>query len=197
MTKSSSETLQATDKEWITFPGGELEGKRPKVLCQACRQHLQQAARNGGDAASARRPLCFRCYRAELERVGALKAAGQLDTASDARFQCGLPFEPVNMSRLAVLKDERVAARAAASAGAGRFTDRRRQAQIAARHALQSIGAGLKIRLEADAPHGERSASGINTSGTSAAAREPAMAAAIHAAELQLPESWLPFVVSQ
>ena len=196
MTKSSSETLAATDNEWITFPGGELEGKRPKVLCQACRQHLQQAARSG-DAPSARRPLCFQCYRAELERVGVLKAAGQLDTSSDVRFQCGLPFEPVNMSRLAVLKDERVAARAAASAGAGRFADRRRQAQIAARHALQSIGAGLKVRLDADAPRDEKSASGINTPETSAAAREPAMAAAIYAAELQLPESWLPFVVSQ
>ena len=196
MTKSSSETLQAADSEWITFPGGELEGKRPKALCPACRQHLQQAVRNG-DAASARRPLCFQCYRAELERESALKAAGQLDTASDARFQCGLPFEPVNTSRLAALKDQRVAARTAASAGAGRFTRRRRQAQIAARHALQSIGAGLKVRLEADAPDDERSASGINKPETSSAAREWTMAAAIHAAELQLPESWLPFVVSQ
>ena len=196
MTKSSSETLQATDKEWITFPGGELEGKRPKVLCQACRQHLQQAARNG-DTPSARRPLCFQCYRAELERVGALKAAGQLDTSSGARFQCGLPFDPVNTSRLAALNDQRLAARAAASAGAGRFADRRRRAQIAARHALQSIGAGLKVRLDADAPHDEKSASGINTPETSAAARAPAMAAAIHAAELQLPESWLPFVIAR
>ena len=180
MTKSPSETLQATDSEWMAFPGGELEGRRPKALCPACRQHLQQAVRNG-DAARARRPLCFECYRAELERERALNAAGQLDTASDERWQCGLPFEPVNRSRLAALKDQRVAARTAAYAGAGRCTDRRRQAQIAARHALQSM----------------RPASGINVPETPAAARERAMAAAIHAAELQLPESWLPFVMAR
>ena len=32
-------------------------------------------------------PLCFQCYRAELEREKALKAAGQLETASEARFR--------------------------------------------------------------------------------------------------------------
>ena len=28
---------QVITEEWVTFPGGELEGKRPKVLCSACR----------------------------------------------------------------------------------------------------------------------------------------------------------------
>ncbi len=172
MTKSSSEIPQTTD--WMPFPGGELEGKRPKALCPSCRERLQRAA-HGVGVESTRRPLCFRCYRAELEREKALKAAGQLDTASDARFQCGLPFEPVNSVRLAALNDRRTAARSAAYAGAGRFTDRRRQAQLAARHALQAIGAGLK------------------TPGSV----EREMVAAIHAAELQLPESWLPFVASR
>jgi hypothetical protein len=55
--------------------------------------------------------------------------------------------------------------------GAGRYVDKRRQAQIAARHALQRIAAGVQAR-------------GVTL-------------AAIHAAELQLPEAWLPFVVSR
>jgi hypothetical protein len=62
----------------------------------------------------------------------------------------------------------------------GRFADRRRQAQIAARHALQRIAAGL---------------AGNGAYRPTLADREREMAAAIHAAELQLPESWLPFVV--
>ena len=126
-----------------------------------------------------RHPLCFQCYRADLEREKTLRAAGRLDTASDARFQFVLPLEPVNHSRLAALKDERTSARAMALAAAGRFADRRRHAQIAARQALQSIAAGLHQR---QAPLD---------------ARNRVMSAAIHAAELQLPESWLQFVVSQ
>jgi hypothetical protein len=55
--------------------------------------------------------------------------------------------------------------------GAGRYVDKRRQAQIAARHALQQIAAGVQTR--------------------------GAAMAAIHAAELQLPEAWIPFVVSR
>jgi hypothetical protein len=56
-------------------------------------------------------------------------------------------------------------------AGAGRYADKRRQAQIAARHALQQIAAGIQSR--------------------------GAVMSAIHAAELQLPEAWIPFVVSR
>jgi hypothetical protein len=115
------------------------------------------------------RTLCFQCYRAELDRERALRAAGDLDTASSERFQSALPFEAVNTSRLERLRAERAASRVTMQAGAGRFVDRRRRAQIAARHALQQIATGHY--------------------------RE--MAAAVHAAELQLPESWLPFVVSR
>jgi hypothetical protein len=107
-----------------------------------------------------------------------LRAAGQLDTASEERFQVQLPFEPVNTSRLAMLKEDRADARAAAVIGVGRFVDKRRHAQIAARHALQTIAAGLRTRQFA----------GDNVRATEMA---------IHAAELQLPESWLPFVVSR
>ena len=138
-----------------------------------------QARRDG----LAGRTLCFQCYRAEIDRDRALKAAGELDTASVERFQTALPFEPVNRPRLEMLKVERATARGATLATtSGKFADRRRQAQIAARHALQRIAATLPGSI------GDRRASADH-------ARE--MAAAIHAAELQLPESWLPFVVSR
>jgi len=123
--------------------------------------------------------LCFQCYRAELDRERALQAAGELDTATDARFQSQLPFEPVNRSRLEMLKAERSEARRSAVQGIGQYVDKRRHAQIAARHALQQIASGLQARQLAPAVQAE------------------VMAAAIHAAELQLPDAWLPFVVSR
>jgi hypothetical protein len=178
MTKHSSEILQTADSEWISFPGGELQGKRPQALCPACRGRLQDAARLGA-APAARQPLCFECYRADLARERALVEAGRLDTASEARFQCVLPLEPVNKPRLAALKAARITARLAERSGAGQFVDRRHRAQIAARHALDAIGIGLRRQ------------------DVSPAVRSQVMAAAIHAAELQLPESWLPFIVSR
>jgi hypothetical protein len=184
-------TGQSAESEWITFPGGELEGRRPKVLCTACRARLEQAAAGPGGP-SARptssvggRALCFQCYRAELEREHALAAAGQLDTASVERFQAALPFEPVNVPRLEMLKVERLASRAASAHGVAQFVDKRRRAQIAARHALQRIVAGVTARKPA--LPGQPAASD----------RERTIAAAIHAAELQLPESWIPFVVAR
>jgi hypothetical protein len=179
------------DSDWIGFPGGELEGKRPKALCPACRALLQRRADGHegpmlgtcppGARPQPRRTLCFQCYRAEIDRDHALKAAGQLDTASSERFQTALPFEAVNRPRLEMLKVERSTARASALVtSSGRFADRRRQAQIAARHALQRIAAGL---------------AGNSAYAPTSADRAREIAAAIHAAELQLPESWLPFVV--
>jgi hypothetical protein len=179
----AQDSLQTTPDEWVSFPGGELEGRRPSTLCPACRAALRQAAAgHSGDPLSVRRAnrtLCFQCYRAGLERDRALRAAGTLDTASDARFQYQLPFEPINTGRLAVLKAERAEARGVMLQGIERFADKRRRAQIAARHALQAIAAGLART------RGERED------------RDRAYAMAIHAAELQLPESWLPFVVSR
>ena len=174
-------TNQVVTEEWVTFPGGELEGKRPKALCAACREALKRESATYGSSGNARRSrlLCFDCYRADLSRVRALKAAGELDTASEARFQTQLPFEPVNHSRLDLLKADRAEARTAASQGLGQYADRRRQAQIRARHALQSIAAGLKARQLTPAQQAE------------------AMASAIHAVELQLPDAWLPYVVSR
>jgi hypothetical protein len=172
---------QVLTDEWVTFPGGELEGKRPKVLCGACREALKQEASIYGPSGAVRRSrlLCFDCYRADLARARALKEAGDLDTASDARFQTQLPFEPVNHVRLETLKAARADVRATERQGIGQYADKRRHAQIQARHALQSIAAGLKARQLAPA------------------AQAQAMASALHAAELQLPEAWLPYVVSR
>ena len=125
------------------------------------------------------RPLCFQCFRLGLDRERALQTAVDLDTASAARFQSQLPFEPVNRGRLELLKVERSAARTVAALGVGRYVDRRRQAQIAARHALQQLATGLKANQLAPAVEAQ------------------AMAAAIHAVEIQLPDAWLPFVVSR
>ena len=144
MTAATEISKQVTDGEWVSFPGGELEGKRPKVLCAACRDVVNRAA--AGETVRPFRPraLCFQCYRAEIERERALKAAGELDTASVERFQSALPFEPVNRPRLEMLKVEHRAERTVVAASpVAKFTDRRRQAQIAARHALQRIAAGV------------------------------------------------------
>lgn len=180
--------------EWVTFPGGELEGRQPKALCADCREALKREAVSGHSApgtrhgtpstphpaAGTRRLLCFACYRAELDRHKAIAAAGQLDTASEVRFQFQLPFEPIDPQRLSMLKAEREAARIAHRATpTGPFVDRRRQAQIDARHALQQIAAGLKARTVAKAE------------------RDQAMASVFHAAEIQLPDAWIPFVMSR
>jgi hypothetical protein len=68
--------------------------------------------------------------------------------------------------------------------GVEKFADRRRRAQMAARHALQSI---LAVRPSRASASGEYASVLYDRS----------IAAALHAAELQLPESWLPFVVAR
>ena len=177
----SAQNHEVVTEEWVTFPGGELEGKRPKVLCAACREALKPESTASGPSGVTRRPrpLCFDCYRADLGRSKALREAGEIDTASEARFQTQLPFEPVNQARLESLKAARAEAREVASRGIGQYADRRRHAQIQARRALQAIAAGLEARQ------------------LTPAAQAQTMASAIHAAELQLPEAWLPYVVSR
>jgi hypothetical protein len=152
-----SAPAQVVEGEWVAMPGGELDGRRPSRLCGLCR--LRRAA------GAQPRAFCFTCYREEGLRRRALQAAASLDTASEERFQSGLPFEPINRPRLARLKAERLESRQL-RVGAARFADKRRHAQIAARHALQRLGIGLETR-------------------------------GLHAAELQLPEAWLPFVGSR
>jgi hypothetical protein len=171
---------QTVDREWVSFPGDELQAPRPTVLCAACRAKLQENLTSpAGPSNGSTRPVCFACYRATVERERALKAAGDLNTASEARFQSALPFEPVNRARLARLQVERSIARTTSLSGVGRYVDKRRQAQIAARHALQRIVVGLRERDAA------------------AEERDRVIWSATRAAELQLPEAWLPFVVSR
>ena len=197
-------TTQTVAHEWVSFPGGELEGQRPRALCPACRETLSAQAA-GGEARQRQLrsggTLCFQCYRANLDRERALRQAGDLDTSSDARFQQQLPFEPINEGRLAMLKQERAALhgetlhgetlggdtlRGAVLNAADRFADRRRRAQMAARRALQALVAARPSSREA------RGATSI-----ASAAYDRTIAAALHAAELQLPDSWMPFVVAR
>ena len=168
------------ESNWRPFPGGELEGLPSKALCPKCRE----SARHGtADRPRAQAALCFQCYSLDLERNRALRAAGELNTASEARFQSSLPFEPVNHARLTRLKAERQEARVTERKGAGMYIEKRRRAQIEARHALVTIFQGLKQRRH-------------SSIGDRAEARSTG-AAATFTGELQLPVSWLPFVVAQ
>lgn len=153
-------------EHWVPFPGGELEGQPPRALCPACREAL----RRGGPVIEGRRPLCFQCYREEVRREAALAAAATLDTASNERFQQQLPLEPVNRARLSMLRAERATT---ASAPGRQMVDRRRHAQIRARHALERIAVGLRQR-------------GVRPPGAGVMAEERALNAPI-------PESWRPF----
>jgi hypothetical protein len=139
---------QVVTDESSTFVGGELEQTGPKAMCPSCREALKREAAIYGLSGASRRSrlLCFDCYCADIERTRTFKAAGELNTASEARFQSQLPFEPVNRSRLGMLKTERSESRTAASRGIGQFVGKQRHAQIEARHALQAIAASLKAR---------------------------------------------------
>ena len=184
---------EVIEGEWVSFPGGELEGQKPRVMCPTCRERQRAAARaasgsavpghdrqsGGNDHGGAPSPICFECYRVDLARQRAFHAARNLNTASEARFQGSLPFEPIDRARLERLRAERATVRAAMKVGTARFIDKRRRAQIAARHVLDRLAAGL------------------GSHGASASDRERALADAVHAAELQLPDAWLPFVVSR
>ena len=173
---------EVVDSEWVGFPGGELEGRRPRVLCPACRAkrpaHPERRTPHP-ECGTPHQPLCFACYRASLERDRAIKAASALDTGTDARFQYVLPLEPVNRARLDGLRTVRESQRVQEQTGNGRYANRRRHAQIEARHALARVFAELRDRSEDTAvPLG-------------------AVADAVHAAELQLPAAWLPFVCAR
>ena len=146
--------------------------------CPSCREALKREAATYGPSSRRSRLLCFDCCRADLERARAFKAAGELDTASEARFQSQLPFEPVNRSRLEMLKAERSESRAAARRGISQYVDKQHHAQIEARHALQANAGSLKDRELAPA------------------AQVQAIPSVIHA-ELQLHDVLLPFAASR
>jgi hypothetical protein len=167
--------------EWVSFPGGELQGRRPNNEQANRSPHATHATLPSGGAHPTHQggTLCFQCFRAGLVRDRAVKAAGELDTATDERFQFVLPLESIDEARLSMLKGDRALARAEARQGAGEFVDRRRRAQIEARHVLHSVLAGVRSRQ------------------LPASLRDRQIASATHAAELQLPDAWLPFVVSR
>lgn len=169
--RTSVRASQTVEGTWVAFPGGELEGERPKLMCPACR-----------DRANHTGTLCFQCYRAGLARDRAIKAAAELQTASEARFQSALPFEPVNRPRLERLRVERATARAAMQTGSDRFLARQRRAQMTARHALQRLAAAAGLCPS----NPSNPLNPVNLD----------LDSALHAAALQLPESWLPFVMS-
>lgn len=180
MTHIAKPTPQLLEADWVPFAGGELEAPRPKVLCQDCRARLQRRATGAAAAAPRDRskrpdPLCFACHRADLQRERALKAAGELDTATDARFQFILPLAPVDRGRLARLKVERRESRVA-QIKASPFVDRRRQAQITAQQVLQRLAQGLRVR---GVVPGKQVA--LSTRG----------------GHVKLPDSWLPFAASR
>ena len=190
--------------EWVAFPGGELEGLRPRPRCPACRQlppdrasHSSAAVEPGrpgtlepsSAAVTGRtRPLCFQCYRLALTHERALKAAAEFTGASDERFHLARPFEPVNASRLTTLKIARERARAAAKEGPGACIERRRQGQIAARHALARLAEGLGTVSVGHGPGGRA---------THESAADVRASATQFQKSFQFPESWLPFVVSR
>jgi hypothetical protein len=137
--------MEVAENEWVPLPGGELEAPRQGALCPACRAARHASERSGAPAAGAR-TLCFECHRAEARRRRALAAAGRVFTGSEERLQTGLPFEPVDRVRLARLKTERMQARLAEARGPERHANRRRHAQLEARHALAAIARGLRAR---------------------------------------------------
>jgi hypothetical protein len=175
--------LAVVDEEWGSLPGGELEARRPKIVCPTCRERQRQAVRaqRGLEAGTPgpeprlhpQGPICFECYRVDLARERAMRAARNLHTASEERFRCSLPFEPVNRVRLEQLRAQRAAERAS-KRGSHRFADRRRQAQINARHTLDRLADGLLSHRVAEP------------------VRYP-----LSPVEGQLPDAWLPFVVSR
>jgi len=116
-----------------------------------------------------------------LERNRAFQAAAVLNTASEERFQAQLPFESVDKPRLHMLKAARSQVRVVAGTRQAGFAERRRRAQMAARRVMQSV----------------ISPAGAHEGAASLPDRARAITAALHAAELQLPESWIPFVVAR
>jgi hypothetical protein len=164
--------------EWIPFPGDELLGERPPVECAGCRNRASGVA----GAGSPKRTICFQCYRAHFERRRRLAASLEALSASEGRFLLTQPFESVDHERLARLRHTRELARADA-ARLSRFDRRRRDAQIAARHLLDSGGvAGAAQQRPAVAVSAARVVQAVASGG---------------AVPLQMPLAWLPFLMSR
>ena len=170
------ETRQTIQEEWVTFPGGELEGKRPKALCQRAARPKSGSRHRAYHGAPGTSSVVLPVLPG---RVGAIEPCSCWSARHSIRgtLQVQLPFEPVNEPRLAKLKWIAPSAQLRSSESAASSTSGVRHKSPHATRS-QMIAAGLRTRQLA----------GDNVR---------AMDMAIHAAELQLPESWLPFVVSR
>ena len=143
----------------LRFPGGELEGPRPKGLCPACRLRAFRASASQGSGRLERRrtrvPAPSPWARASspyLFPVLSRRPGARAGVAGGPQPQHRVRGA---LSRLAAVRaGEPRAARAPARgrwasdrrSAAARFADKRRHAQIAARHALDRIAAGLRSR---------------------------------------------------
>ena len=172
------------DSDWVGFPGGELEGKRPKALCPACRDGPSAPGRRatGPTPSCPLFPMLPRRNRPRSRPQGGGPAGHRVGGAvpDRAAVRAGQPAAArdaeggaIDRARLDARNEFGQVCRPQASGA-----DRR-----APRAAADRSGPRRQQCVEADAPGND--------------VREREMAAAIHAAELQLPESWLPFVVSR
>lgn len=121
-TGEGTETSQVLDAEWVAFPGDELEARRPRARCAACRE--------AGETGERPRRLCFQCYRLEFERHRAIgevlsRVVSPFEGAEAARGPVGI-VRHFHVPPTPADGDPRYAA----------LAKRRRQAQLAARRAL-------------------------------------------------------------
>ena len=72
-------TTPIVEQEWLAFPGGELEARRPRALCSRCREALQDRLDRPSSGSASNRSICFDCYRADLNRERALFVLGKID----------------------------------------------------------------------------------------------------------------------
>ena len=114
----ADDRLQQTVDEWVSFPGGELEGRRPNAICLSCQERKARFRYRGVVKADRFHTLCFRCYRAELDRVRARLLAATDPVRGGAAV---LTFPSGRVDPMYVELDLR-----------------RRRAQIVARHVLEA-----------------------------------------------------------
>ena len=116
-------------KNGLRFQAASWKGSGPRCMCPACRLRAFRASASQGRAPRTRRASpesrapspesrsVFSATASTRRASGRCSAARNLNTASEARFQDSLPFEPVNRARLERLRAERSTARAALKSG--------------------------------------------------------------------------------
>src|ERR1044072_4889437 len=92
----SAAVAQVAENDWVAFPGGELEGERPKALCPACRAALKRRT----PAAGARPPRVLRYPGGPAGVPGGAEAADAVGGPASAVFPV-LPGGPRPSARAA------------------------------------------------------------------------------------------------